>query len=59
MSDLCKNCGHPLPNAAGGGLYCNNCGEPVNPPKPKPPRDQTDEAIAQRERTRRRLEGDD
>lgn len=31
MTELCKNCGHPLPNAAGGGLYCNECGEPVHP----------------------------
>ena len=29
MSKLCENCGHPLPNAAGGGLYCTRCGEPV------------------------------
>jgi predicted RNA-binding Zn-ribbon protein involved in translation (DUF1610 family) len=36
MTDLCKNCGHALPNAAGPGLYCPNCGEPVAKPKPKP-----------------------
>jgi predicted amidophosphoribosyltransferase len=31
MTKLCDNCGHPLPNAAGAGLYCNECGEPVRP----------------------------
>lgn len=29
MATLCGNCGHELPNAAGPGLYCTNCGEPV------------------------------
>lgn len=37
MSELCSNCGQPLPNAAGEGIYCNHCGEPVYRPKPKPP----------------------
>lgn len=29
MADLCKHCGHPLPNTAPQD-YCYNCGEPVN-----------------------------
>lgn len=28
--ELCRNCGHELPNAAGPGLYCPDCGEPVD-----------------------------
>jgi uncharacterized Zn finger protein (UPF0148 family) len=63
MTDLCKNCGHALPNAAGPGLYCPNCGEPIGSliekSKREPKRDKTDEAIEARERLRRRMEGKD
>jgi hypothetical protein len=31
--ELCDNCGHPMPNAVGGGVYCNNCGEPAQRPR--------------------------
>lgn len=27
--DLCTDCGHPLPNAVGSGIYCTHCGRPV------------------------------
>jgi uncharacterized Zn finger protein (UPF0148 family) len=27
MADLCKHCGHPLPNSTG--TYCPKCGEPI------------------------------
>ena len=36
MTDLCEGCGLPLPNAAGAGLYCPGCGEPVAAPARKP-----------------------
>jgi len=37
MAELCGECGHPLLNAAGAGLYCTNCGEPVGGPRPADP----------------------
>lgn len=30
-TELCPNCGHHFPNAAGPGIYCQECGEPRDP----------------------------
>ena len=38
-ADLCRNCGHYMPNAVGPGVYCANCGEPKEKPKPPKPKD--------------------
>ena len=37
MSELCDDCGHPLPNAVGPDVYCTNCGAPVHPVSTRKP----------------------